>query len=122
MVLRWLLALLAVFGAFVAAVIAGSITAEMVGLWSQLGGGFCAALSAMLVSYFAAPTHKVPFTIGVFVLVIVSAWLLLEPSSNPERYDAAYEPTHLPLIVTCAGGLLGLLAVAAHRIKARAGA
>jgi hypothetical protein len=120
MALRWLVALFAVFGAFVAAGVAGAMTAEQAGLWDIPGAGFCAAMAVVLVSYLAAPTHKMPFTIGVFLLGLVSAWLLLEPSSNPENYQNAYVGTHLPIVVTYAGGLLGLLAVTAHWIKSRA--
>ena len=48
------------------------------------------------------------------------AWLVLEPSFYPdmERYGAlAYQPTHLPVIATYSGGIVGLLVAGAFRLR-----
>ena len=118
MLLRWALALLAVLGGFFLAGISGSIAADLAGFWHLLGAGFSAAVAVVVVAYLAAPNHKMLSSIIALLLGAAAAWFVLEPSFYPESYGerGAYQPTHLPIIVTYLGGVLGLvIAAALHR-------
>ncbi|WP_232227685.1 hypothetical protein, partial [Aerolutibacter daejeonensis] len=112
MVLRWALALLAAFSGFAVAGIVGGLAAEFAGFWNLPGAGFSAAFAVVVLAYLAAPSHKLPAAAVALTLGAVVAWLLLEPSFYPESYGdrGAYEPTHLPVVTTYIGGLVGLLA------------
>lgn len=114
MVLRWALAVLAVLGGFTVAGILGGLATDFAGFWNLPGAGFSAAFAVVVVAHLAAPSHKLRTATVALVLGAVVAWLLLEPSFYPESYGnrGAYEPTHLPVIATCIGGLLGLVAAA----------
>jgi len=114
MVLRWALALLAVFGGFMAAGILGGLVTDFAGLWHLPGAGFSAAFSVVVVAYLAAPSHRFRTATVALILGAVIAWLLLEPSFYPESYGerGAYQRTHLPILATYFGGLLGLFASA----------
>ena len=106
---RWILAALAVLGAFLAAGIAGSAATGALGFWHLPGAGFSAALAVVLSSYFAPPSRRFVCACCAFAIGAILAWMLLEPSWYPERYGAlAYQPTHLPVIATYLGGLVGL--------------
>lgn len=111
MVLRWGLAFLAVLGGFFAAGVLGALATEFAGFWHLPGAGFSAAFAVVVVAYLAAPSHKRLASTVALVLGAAVAWVLLEPSFYPESYGerGAYEPTHLPVIATYAGALLGLL-------------
>ena len=98
-------------GAFLVAGIAGSAATEAVGFWHLPGAGFSAALAVVLSSYFAVPSRRFLCACCAFAIGAVVAWMLLEPSWYPESYGArAYQPTHLPLIATYLGGVVGLAA------------
>jgi hypothetical protein len=114
MVLRWTLAMLAVAITFVGAGILGGVVAGIIGLWHLPVAGFSAAFFVVVVAYLAAPKHKVMAAVFTLFAGAVAAWLLLEPSFYPESYGdrGAYEPTHLPVIATYLGALLGLIATA----------
>jgi hypothetical protein len=117
---HWTLAVLAVLGAFFVAGIAGSFATDILGFWHLPGAGFSAALAVVITTYFAAPDRKLLFSCGAFAVGAIVAWLLLEPSSYPEteRYGAlAYQPTHLPVIATYIGGIIGLAIVGALRLR-----
>lgn len=110
---KWFIALLAVAGAFLISGVLGSFLADFLWSWSLLGAGFAAAFSVVCVAYLAAPDHKFIFSVVTFVVGVVVAWLFLEPSSYPESHATmAYQPTHLPLVITYIGGVLGLFVVA----------
>jgi len=116
MILRWILAFFAALGGFFVGAIAGDLVAKMVGLWFLPGAGFSAALAVVVVTYLAAPNHKFVSASISFIAGAIVAWLLLEPSCFPENYgEKAYQPTHLPIITTYAGGVVGLLIAAALR-------
>ena len=112
MVLRWAMALLAVFGGFAVAGILGGLATDIAGFWHLPGAGFSAAFAVVVVAFLAAPSHKLRTATFALILGAVVAWLPLEPSYYPESYGdrGAYEPTHLPIVATYIGGLLGLLA------------
>lgn len=113
---RWILPILAVFGSFFIAGIAGSIVSDMLGYWDTPGAGFCAAFAVVLTTYFAAPDRKFVNACLAFALGAVAAWFFLEPSWYPEHYrQRAYEPTHLPLFITYLGGAIGLAIAAILR-------
>lgn len=115
MALKWLLMLLAVLGGFFTAAIVGALITAHAGFWDLPAAGFCAAFAVVVVTYLAAPYHKMGSATLAFCIGAVVAWFLLEPSFYPEypaRYqDVAYQPTHLPLIATYLGGILGLAGV-----------
>lgn len=114
MVLRWVLALLAVLGGFAVSGMLGGLASDFAGFWHLPGAGFSAAFAVVVVAHLAAPSHKLPVAIAALIFGAIAAWLLLEPSFYPESYSnrGAYEPTHLPIIATYIGGLLGLLVAA----------
>jgi hypothetical protein len=114
---RWILFTLAVIGALTVGVLAGSFSAHALGVSEFPVTGFFAALAVVVTAAFAAPTHRIAATVSVFATGALAAWWLLEPSWFPESYpDRAYQPTHIPLVVTYLGGVLGL-AVAAFRSR-----
>jgi hypothetical protein len=116
MIRNWTLAVLATLGAFFFAGIAGALATNAVGFWEIPGAGFCAALAVVVTAYLAAPTHGFLCALCTLAIGMVVAWLLLEPSFYPESYRArAYEPTHVPVIATYLGGVIGLLAAAVLR-------
>ena len=118
--MHWSLAVLAVLGAFFVAGITGSLATDMLGFWHIPGAGFMAALAVVLTAYVAAPRRKTLFSCGAFVVGAIAAWLLLEPSSYPEsqRYgDLAYQPTHLPVVATYIGGVIGLALIGILRLR-----
>lgn len=118
MILRWMLAFLAAAGAFAIAGIAGALLSEFVGLWSSPGAGFAAAFAVVVTAYASAPKHQLGAATATFFAGAVAAWIVLEPSFYPESYGSpgAYQPTHLPLVATYTGGLLGLaVSACVHR-------
>ena len=118
MLLKWTLAFLAAAGAFTIAGVIGALTSDFLGFWSTPAAGFAAAFAVVLATYMSAPSHKLTVAVGSLFAGAAAAWYLLEPSFYPESYGArrAYQPTHLPIIGTYAGGLLGLLvSVSIHR-------
>jgi hypothetical protein len=115
---QWILAFFAVAGAFFLAGFGGSAVADVFGFWHIPSAGFCAAFAVVVASYASAPSFKFTLSCLAFVAGAVVAWMLLEPSWYPDmkRYGSlAYEPTHLPIIATYAGGITGLLLVATLR-------
>jgi hypothetical protein len=121
--MKWILALVAVFGAFLAAGLFGSAVTHLLGYWGLPGAGFCAAGAVVLVTYLVVPRHKWPSAVASLFLGAAVAWYFLEPSWYPESYGdrgGAYEPTHLPLLATYTGGILGLLVAAFLMQRARA--
>jgi hypothetical protein len=119
----WLLAFLAVAGAFFIAGLTGSLVTDVLGFWHLPGAGFAAALAVVTTTFFAAPTYKFQLSCLALVVGALVAWIILEPSSYPEmkRYgDLAYQPTHLPFIATFSGGILG--AVVAFLLRSRTSA
>lgn len=121
---QWILAVLAVAGAFFLAGIGGSAATDMLGYWHLPGAGFCAALAVVLTTYFAAPSHKLVLAGCAFLAGALVAWRFLEPSWYPENYEKlAYKDTHLPLIATYVGGVIGLVVVGivsfSQRLSAR---
>ena len=118
----WILAPISVVGAFLVAGVAGSSIGSQSGIWGLPVAGFCAALAVVVTAYFAWSKHKliaacIALLVGAFV-----AWVFIEPWWYPEteRYgDLAYQTTHLPFLLTLAGGFLGLLI--AFVLRSRAG-
>ncbi|MHC5538351.1 hypothetical protein ACYOEI_08995 [Singulisphaera rosea] len=110
--LRWILLFTAIVGSFAVAFPLGVIASHIVGVWDEPGAGFVSALAVVLMAYFLAPNYRLQFSVLVFVVGANIAWSLLEPSFLPKSFgDRAYQPTHLPILWTYAGGLLGLLLV-----------
>ena len=113
MTTRWLMAVLAVMGGLLVSGLAGAIAATLLGFWDLPGASFSAAASVVVIAYLAAPRHKFLAACTVLILGAVAAWMILEPAWLPESYRGrgAYQPTHLPIIATYLGALIGLAAV-----------
>lgn len=110
MILKWTLAALGVFAAFIAGYLVGVFVDGYLHYWGLPWSGFCAAFSIVLASYLAAPSHKRAAARIILIIGAGAAWYLLEPSWYPEYYgNKAYQPTHLPLLATYIGGILGLV-------------
>lgn len=121
--LQWSLAVLAVIGAFLVAGVSGALATEMLGFWHLPGAGFLAALAVVVTAYLAAPRRRTLFSCAAFLIGAIAAWILLEPSSYPDsqRYgELAYQPTHLPVVATCIGGIIGLAIIGILRLRPRA--
>lgn len=118
---RWLIAVGAVGVALVFGGLLGSVAAHGVGLWEEPVAGFLAAFAVVAAGYTAAPHRKLVFSAFVFVVGALAAWKLLEPSWYPESYHGReYQRTHLPLLLTYAGGITSLvLSSAYHRVRRR---
>ncbi|MFL6587833.1 MAG: hypothetical protein ACJ8GV_13245 [Luteimonas sp.] len=117
---QWGLAVLAVLGAFFVAGVAGSVASDLLGLWHLPGAGFVAAFAVVVTTYVAAPDRKVLLSCATFIVGAIAAWILLEPSWYPDtkRYGSlAYKDTHLPVIATYFGGLIGLAVVGILRTR-----
>ncbi|WP_022972460.1 hypothetical protein [Xanthomonas maliensis] len=121
MIQRWITAVLIVLGGFLLAGVLGGLVTAIAGRWPIPGAGFCAALTVVVLAHMAAPAHKLGAALGVLVVGSGLAWLLLEPAFYPESYRGrgAYQPTHLPIVATYAGGLVGALLVLAGRWRCR---
>jgi len=121
--MQWSLAVLAVVGAFFLAGITGSLATDVLGFWNIPGAGFLAALAVVVAAYLAAPRRNALFACGTFVVGAIAAWVLLEPSSYPDSQhygDIAYQPTHLPVVTTYVGGIIGLAIVGILRLRSSA--
>lgn len=123
MILKWILAVLAVLGGLLVAGIAGGLAAEAFGFWELPGAGFSAALAVVVVAYLAAPSHKLLSAVAALAAGAVAAWLILDPSYYPESYGerGAYQLTHLPIVLTYAGGIVGLVVACVIQRWARPG-
>ena len=113
MTLKWLVAGLTVLGGFLVAGVAGAFAASLLGFWHLPGAGFSAAAMVVLIAYLMAPKHKLLAACAVLAVGAIAAWVILEPSWLPESYGdrGAYQPTHLPIIATYIGALIGLAIV-----------
>ena len=111
MSLRWFVMLTIVIFSFAAAIFLGALLASALGLWYRPTIGFVAAFTVVIAAYLSAPTHKLVSSAVAMLIGAVVAWLLVEPSYYPASYGEAlaYEPTHLPIVITYVGGLFGLL-------------
>ena len=108
----WSLAVLAIFGAFFIAGLAGSFITDYFGLWHLPGAGLSAAFAVVVTAYVASPSHKLRSSFVALLVGAFVAWVFIEPYWYPETAnygDLAYQPTHLPFVATLAGGVLGLL-------------
>ena len=109
----WSLATLAVLGAFGAAGILGAVVASWVGRWELPASGFAAALAVVITAYMTAPSKRASFACSGFVVgAITASWIFSDGSWYPESYgNLAYQKTYLPLWLTLAGGIVGLMCV-----------
>jgi hypothetical protein len=106
---QWTISFFAVFGAFFLCGIFGSALASLFGLWDRPISGFFAAFGVVTIAYLSSPSWNKQFSVIVFMLGAICAWLLIGESWYPEHYlDKAYQPTHLPFFITLVGGLLPL--------------
>lgn len=97
-------------GSFLVGGAAGGFAAWCLRIWLLPAAGFCAAAAVVVVGYLAASTYRLQAGCVVSVVGAIAAWVILEPSWLPESYgDRAYQPTHLPIMATYCGGVLGLL-------------
>lgn len=115
---RCIIAILSMLGAFFGCAIAAAFGAQFIGLWPLPVSGSCAAFGVVSVAYIAAPSHRLTTAVLVYLLGVAIAWVVLEPSAYPDTYvGREYQPTHLPFIVTCMGGTLSLALLPVLRRK-----
>ena len=84
---------------------------------------FRPSLAVVLATYLSAPYRKFQAACVALLAGSITAWIVLEPSWYPDSeqyHPLAYQPTHLPLIATLAGGLVGLVLVAVLWYRTRA--
>ena len=108
----WSLAVLAIFGAFFIAGLAGSFITDYFGLWHLPGAGLSAAFAVVVTAYVASPSHKLRSSFVTLLVGAFVAWVFIEPYWYLETANyghLAYQPTHLPFVATLSGGILGLL-------------
>ena len=109
MIEKWLLSALAIIGAFSICGIGGAYLAHLAGLWNTPIAGFMAAFSVVSVAYLSAPKRPEKYALTVFVLGVVTAYLVLNDVEYPEAYgELAYQTSLLPFISTVGGGLFAL--------------
>jgi hypothetical protein len=109
-VTQWVICIFSIIGAFVSCGIGGALLAGLFDVWELPIAGFCAAFAVVSMTYIAAPSNNRFFASFALVSGGVFAWLILEPSSYPESYEAlAYQPTHMPLVSTLLGGVIAYL-------------
>jgi hypothetical protein len=75
-----------------------------------LGG--VAAFGTVVAAAATAPSAKRRTALVVFAVGAGVAWFLLNPWWFPESHPRAYQRSHLPLVGTYIGGVLGLVGVA----------
>lgn len=103
---KWSIAVFAVIGAFFSFGIFGAGVASLLGVWETPVAGFFAAFGVVVVTYISVPSRSRISAATVFLVGCAVAWTVLEPSSYPELYERkAYQPTHLPLVITLLGGV-----------------
>ena len=104
---RWFICALATFGTFFLSGIGSWLVGGALGIWEQPLAGFLTALSVVCTAFYFAPQHKLATATFVLLIGASAAWNILEPSSYPESSALAYQPTHIPIIITYVGGLIG---------------
>jgi hypothetical protein len=109
---QWIISFFAVFGAFFLCGIFGSALASLFGLWDQPISGFFAAFGVVTMAYLSSPNRNKLYSVIVFLLGAIIAWLLIGDSWYPESYtEKAYQPTYLPFLITLFGGFLPLVVI-----------
>jgi hypothetical protein len=109
---QWTISFFAVFGAFFLCGIFGSALASLLGLWDQATSGFFAAFGVVNMAYLSSPNRNKQYSVIVFLLGAICAWLLIGDSWYPESYtEKAYQSTYLPFLITLLGGLLPLVVI-----------
>ncbi|GLQ30909.1 hypothetical protein [Litoribrevibacter albus] len=107
---RWFTAFFATLGGFFFCGLGGSLIADLSGFWHLPVAGFFAAFGTVTLAYFSVPNYKDKIAYGILLVGSMLAWLLLEPSNYPSSYeDKAYQPTHIPFLVTVIGGIVALV-------------
>ncbi len=106
---QWVISAFAISGAFFLCGFGGALIADLTGLWDKPLAGFFAAFGVVSIAYLSAPSKNREFSLLVFIVGCLCAWFLVGSSWYPESYPSkAYQPTHLPFIVTVLGGLVSL--------------
>lgn len=111
MALRWIFTVAVVLLSFVLAGFFGGLVSHLTGLWLLPCVGFCVAFAVIVVASLAAPAYKPRSALITLAVGAIAAWMVLEPSFYPTSYgpERAYQPTHLPIVATYLGGLLGFV-------------
>lgn len=65
----------------------------------------------VLYSFIAAPGHRIPITIGGYLVGLFGLYQLPDMHWYPECHAQAYEPTSLPVVFVCLAGLMTLVVV-----------
>ncbi len=109
---QWSVSIFSIVGAFFIFGISSGLISGYFGFWEKPISGFFAAFTTVFMAYISAPKYKKIYAILFFVLGAIAAYFALEPSFYPVSHPNAYEPTHLPLIVTLSGGVIAIVIIA----------
>ncbi len=105
---RWFCLPPAVFAVFMFLGLALQFLNTFAHVWFEPAGGFILALVWVLSAHFIAPDRKPVASAIAFGVGAMFAWKLIGHSYYPENHPQAYQPTHIPILVTIAGGFLGV--------------
>ena len=107
---KWIISGFAIIGAFLSVGIGAYGIASIFSIWTTPYAGFSAAFGAVYIAGITAPKNFKAYSIFVFILGILIAYLALHNYTYPESYTGKeYQPTLIPLIATLFGGILGLI-------------
>jgi hypothetical protein len=105
--LRWFCLPPALFAIFLFLGLALAFLNSFLRLWFEPAAGFILALVWVLSAHLIAPDRKPIASAMAFGIGTMLAWQFIGDSWYPENHPKAYQPTHLPIMVTIAGGVLG---------------
>ena len=105
---RWFCLPPTVFAVFMFLGLALQFLNSVVHVWFEPTAGFILALVWVLSAQFIAPARKPIASVVAFAVGAMFAWKRIGYSWYPENHPKAYQPTHIPILMTISGGLLGL--------------
>ncbi len=115
---KWLTCLFAIIGGFFSCGIGGAFIASYFGFWELPAAGFCAAFAVVALTYVSAPSHNEAASVLSFIVGLITACYILQPSFYPESYEQhSYQGTYIPFISTLLGGLFVLAVIFLGRLK-----
>jgi hypothetical protein len=115
--IRWVLLPFEMVLGFVLSGIAIGLLVERLHVWFEPVVGFLVAGVVVVTAYARAPARPLLSAFVTYLIGAAVAYSLLRNSYFPENTLRAYEPTLIPLWVTLGGGVLALVAVAAHAFR-----
>jgi hypothetical protein len=120
---RWFLFVPGVVAALISVGLIAGLICEAISVWDQPVVGAAGAAAFVFAGYVIAPEFKVHAAAFALLAGAAMAWQLLSPPSfYPETNGPdSYQPTYLPIMLTCSAGLLSWCAcVVLKRCRGRA--